>query len=168
MGAEIVFLLKGGERRSFSMANPPHDDEFVQLHVRHVPGGNFTTMASIAATGPLQTRLERGSSDSPAPLSRPERAPEGPATVVSLDGHIPKTLTVARAWRRRTASSSDWTRSCGKGSLVSEREFPSVRSPDPSALCRGVSRLVARRTRLRRIKVIDSLLAMRIMSTSSS
>jgi CDP-4-dehydro-6-deoxyglucose reductase len=24
------------------MANPPHDDEFMQLHVRHVPGGAFT------------------------------------------------------------------------------------------------------------------------------
>ena len=24
------------------MANAPHDDEFVQLHVRHVPGGTFT------------------------------------------------------------------------------------------------------------------------------
>src|SRR5258708_16339308 len=24
------------------MANPPHDDEFVQLHVRHVPGGSST------------------------------------------------------------------------------------------------------------------------------
>ena len=41
-GQYIDFLLKGGERRSFSMANPPHDDEFLQLHVRHVPGGNFT------------------------------------------------------------------------------------------------------------------------------
>ncbi len=41
-GQYIDFLLKGGERRSFSMANAPHDDEFLQLHVRHVPGGNFT------------------------------------------------------------------------------------------------------------------------------
>ncbi|MGB8433674.1 MAG: CDP-6-deoxy-delta-3,4-glucoseen reductase, partial [Burkholderiales bacterium] len=41
-GQYIDFLLKGGERRSFSMANPPHADEFLQLHVRHVPGGNFT------------------------------------------------------------------------------------------------------------------------------
>ena len=24
------------------MANAPHDDEFLQLHIRHVPGGNFT------------------------------------------------------------------------------------------------------------------------------
>ncbi|MCU0896646.1 MAG: CDP-6-deoxy-delta-3,4-glucoseen reductase [Burkholderiales bacterium] len=41
-GQYIEFLLKDGSRRSFSMANAPHDDEFLQLHVRHVPGGGFT------------------------------------------------------------------------------------------------------------------------------
>ena len=41
-GQYIDILLKDGTRRSFSMANAPHDDEFVQLHVRHVPGGAFT------------------------------------------------------------------------------------------------------------------------------
>jgi CDP-4-dehydro-6-deoxyglucose reductase, E3 len=41
-GQYIDFLLKGGERRSFSMANAPHADELVELHIRHVAGGNFT------------------------------------------------------------------------------------------------------------------------------
>ena len=41
-GQYIDFLLKGGERRSFSMANPPHADELIELHVRHVPSGGFT------------------------------------------------------------------------------------------------------------------------------
>lgn len=41
-GQYIDFLLKGGERRSFSMANPPHADEFIELHIRQVPGGSFT------------------------------------------------------------------------------------------------------------------------------
>jgi CDP-4-dehydro-6-deoxyglucose reductase len=41
-GQYIEFLLKDGSRRSFSMANAPHDDELIQLHVRHVPGGQFT------------------------------------------------------------------------------------------------------------------------------
>ena len=41
-GQYLEFLLRDGTRRSFSMANAPHDDELVQLHVRHVPGGNFT------------------------------------------------------------------------------------------------------------------------------
>jgi CDP-4-dehydro-6-deoxyglucose reductase len=41
-GQYLEFLLRDGSRRSFSMANPPHDDELIQLHVRHVPGGSFT------------------------------------------------------------------------------------------------------------------------------
>jgi CDP-4-dehydro-6-deoxyglucose reductase len=41
-GQYIEFLLKDGSRRSFSMGNAPHDDELIQMHVRHVPGGQFT------------------------------------------------------------------------------------------------------------------------------
>jgi CDP-4-dehydro-6-deoxyglucose reductase len=41
-GQYVEFILKDGTRRSFSMANPPHDDEFMQLHIRRVAGGAFT------------------------------------------------------------------------------------------------------------------------------
>ncbi|MCM8594412.1 CDP-6-deoxy-delta-3,4-glucoseen reductase [Accumulibacter sp.] len=41
-GQYIDILLPGGKRRSFSLANAPHDDEFLQLHVRRVAGGQFT------------------------------------------------------------------------------------------------------------------------------
>jgi CDP-4-dehydro-6-deoxyglucose reductase len=41
-GQYIDFLLKGGERRSFSMANAPHADELIELHIRQVAGGSFT------------------------------------------------------------------------------------------------------------------------------
>jgi CDP-4-dehydro-6-deoxyglucose reductase len=41
-GQYLEFLLKDGSRRSFSMGNAPHDDALLQLHVRHVPGGQFT------------------------------------------------------------------------------------------------------------------------------
>ncbi|MGH8378971.1 MAG: CDP-6-deoxy-delta-3,4-glucoseen reductase [Gammaproteobacteria bacterium] len=42
-GHYIDVLLPDGHRRSFSLANPPHDDSLLELHVRHVPGGRFTT-----------------------------------------------------------------------------------------------------------------------------
>ena len=41
-GQYINFLLKNGKHRSFSLANAPHDDEFVELHIRHIPDGKFT------------------------------------------------------------------------------------------------------------------------------
>jgi len=41
-GQYIEFLLKDGSRRSFSMANAPHADGLLELHVRHVAGGQFT------------------------------------------------------------------------------------------------------------------------------
>ena len=40
-GQYIEFLLKGDKRRAFSIANAPHDDEFIELHIRHVPDGQF-------------------------------------------------------------------------------------------------------------------------------
>jgi len=41
-GQYIDILLKDGRKRAFSLANAPHDDACLQLHVRHVPGGQFT------------------------------------------------------------------------------------------------------------------------------
>ena len=41
-GQYIDILLKDGKRRAFSLANAPHDDACLQLHIRLVPGGLFT------------------------------------------------------------------------------------------------------------------------------
>ena len=41
-GQYIDFLLPDGRHRSFSLANAPHDDEFIELHLRHVDKGEFT------------------------------------------------------------------------------------------------------------------------------
>ncbi len=41
-GQYIDILLPENHRRSFSLANPPHDDQFLELHVRNVPGGRFS------------------------------------------------------------------------------------------------------------------------------
>lgn len=41
-GQYIDFLLADGRRRAFSIANAPHDDAFIELHIRHVDGGSFT------------------------------------------------------------------------------------------------------------------------------
>jgi NAD(P)H-flavin reductase len=42
-GQHLNLILNNGERRDFSMANPPRESDGAQLHVRHVPGGAFTS-----------------------------------------------------------------------------------------------------------------------------
>jgi CDP-4-dehydro-6-deoxyglucose reductase, E3 len=41
-GQYLDILLKNGTRRSYSMANAPHEDGYIQIHVRHIPGGQFS------------------------------------------------------------------------------------------------------------------------------
>ena len=72
-GQYIDILLKEGKRRSFSMANAPHDDQLLQLHVRKNPGGAFTRYvfedmkerAILRFEGPLGTFYLREDSDKP-------------------------------------------------------------------------------------------------------
>jgi CDP-4-dehydro-6-deoxyglucose reductase len=72
-GQYIDILTKEGKRRSFSMANPPHDDEHIQLHVRNVIGGAFAEYVFnkmkardiLRFEGPLGTFFLREDSDKP-------------------------------------------------------------------------------------------------------
>lgn len=76
-GQYIEFILKDGRRRSYSMANPPSDNNLVELHVRHMPGGVFTDhVFGVGATqmklreilrveGPLGSFFLRDDSDKP-------------------------------------------------------------------------------------------------------
>jgi CDP-4-dehydro-6-deoxyglucose reductase len=41
-GQYLEFILADGRKRAFSIANAPHDDALMELHVRRVPGGEFT------------------------------------------------------------------------------------------------------------------------------
>ena len=44
-GQYVEFLLRDGDRRSYSMANAPHTQATgpsIELHIRHMPGGKFT------------------------------------------------------------------------------------------------------------------------------
>lgn len=40
-GQYLEIILKDGKRRAFSIANAPHDDDVIELHIRHVPDGQF-------------------------------------------------------------------------------------------------------------------------------
>ncbi|SMP72847.1 CDP-6-deoxy-delta-3,4-glucoseen reductase [Noviherbaspirillum suwonense] len=53
-GQYLQVLMADGSRRSYSMANPPHQNDGVQLHIRHLPGGRFSSyLESTAAAGDI-------------------------------------------------------------------------------------------------------------------
>lgn len=43
-GQYLDFMMEDGRRRAFSIANAPHNDDLIELHIRHVPGGEFTDL----------------------------------------------------------------------------------------------------------------------------
>ena len=72
-GQYLDVLLDGGRRRPFSIANGPQPDGTIELHVRHVAGGGFTSrVADELAVGdvlrieaPLGTFVAREDSERP-------------------------------------------------------------------------------------------------------
>ncbi|WP_288843349.1 CDP-6-deoxy-delta-3,4-glucoseen reductase [uncultured Deefgea sp.] len=72
-GQYIDIHTKTGKKRSFSIANPPHQEGFLQLHIRHIDGGEFSdyvwnTMKEreiFRFTGPLGSFFLREDSDKP-------------------------------------------------------------------------------------------------------
>jgi CDP-4-dehydro-6-deoxyglucose reductase, E3 len=54
-GQYMEFIMKDGKRRSFSMANAPHDDALIELHIRHTLGGMFTDRL-FGVTTPIKVR----------------------------------------------------------------------------------------------------------------
>jgi len=72
-GQYVDILQKTGNPRSFSLANAPHDDELLELHVRNISGGSFTHHVFnemkerdiLRIKGPLGTFFLREDSDKP-------------------------------------------------------------------------------------------------------
>lgn len=60
-GQYLQVTLPDGSRRSYSMANPPHETDMLQLHIRHVAGGQFTQLVPQLKSGDtLQVQLPFG------------------------------------------------------------------------------------------------------------
>ena len=75
-GQYLEILLKDGKRRAFSIANAPHDDACIELHIRHVPDGHFGDFVFdglkekdlLRIEGPLGSYFLREDSDRPVIL----------------------------------------------------------------------------------------------------
>ncbi len=73
-GQYIDILLRDGRKRSYSLANAPHKDDVLELHVRHVAGGAFSDKvfadmkekALLRLEGPLGNFFLR--EESPRPI----------------------------------------------------------------------------------------------------
>ena len=60
-GQYLQVLLDDGSRRSYSMANPPHESDTLQLHIRHLSGGQFTQrVPGLKAGDALKVELPYG------------------------------------------------------------------------------------------------------------
>jgi CDP-4-dehydro-6-deoxyglucose reductase len=57
-GQYLDILLKDGRRRAFSIANAPHEDAFIELHIRHVEGGTFTDHVFADMQAKTMLRIE--------------------------------------------------------------------------------------------------------------
>ncbi len=75
-GQYVEFILRDGSRRSYSMANAPHElgsPPAIELHLRHMPGGKFTDHVFTAMKekdilrmeGPFGSFFLREDSDKP-------------------------------------------------------------------------------------------------------
>ncbi|VAW65777.1 2-polyprenylphenol hydroxylase and related flavodoxin oxidoreductases / CDP-6-deoxy-delta-3,4-glucoseen reductase-like [hydrothermal vent metagenome] len=72
-GQYIEFMLEDGKRRAFSIANAPHKDDLIELHIRHVDGGLFTDFlfqsmpehSALQVQGPLGSFYLREGRDRP-------------------------------------------------------------------------------------------------------
>lgn len=72
-GQYIEFLLKDGKTRAFSIASAPHHEGLLELHIRQIVGGEFTShifnhmkaKEILRLRGPLGTFFLREESDKP-------------------------------------------------------------------------------------------------------
>jgi NAD(P)H-flavin reductase/ferredoxin len=61
-GQYLRIDMPDGDTRNFSLANPPHESDGAQLHVRHIPGGQFSEsiLAGLQKGDTLKIELPYG------------------------------------------------------------------------------------------------------------
>jgi CDP-4-dehydro-6-deoxyglucose reductase len=109
-GQYIEFLLPDNKRRAFSLANAPHEDGLLEIHVRRVAGGNFTehvfsTMKVkeiLRIEGPLGSFFLREDSDKPILLLA------GGTGFAPIKGLIEHALHIAAAGGKRRPMTFYW------------------------------------------------------------
>ena len=161
-GQYLNVLLEDGERRSFSFATAPHVNDRVELQIRRIPGGRFTTRVfesmkpgqRLRFEGPLGSFFLREDSDKPiifvagstgfAPVKSMleyafqrglERRDDAVLGRAPARGHVPRRARPAVARASTTTSSS--CRCCpSRGRRTTGTAAPAWRTRRPGRLPR--------------------------------
>ncbi len=152
LAGQYIDILKDGKRRSFSMANAPHDDEFLQLHVRNIIGGAFTEYAFnkmkvrdiLRFEGPYGTFFLRENSDKPIVLVASGTGFAPIKAIVEHAFHVGATRPMIMYWGARTRADlyspelpAQW-----QAQHASFRYVPVLSEPLPADNWRGRTGLV--------------------------
>jgi CDP-4-dehydro-6-deoxyglucose reductase len=151
-GQYVEFILKDGQRRSYSMANAPHEvqaagPEGMELHIRHMPGGLFTDQVFgtlkekdiLRLEGPFGTFFLREDSTRPIVLLASGTGLAPLKAMIAHMRHIGHTRPTALYWGCRSRIDlylHDWA-------LQQEAELPWLRyvpvlsEPRPDDAWRG-------------------------------
>jgi CDP-4-dehydro-6-deoxyglucose reductase len=154
-GQYIEFVLAGGLRRAYSMANAPHllgTPPAIELHIRHMPGGVFTDQVFgamkerdiVRMEGPFGSFLLRDAAAQPIVLVA---AGTGLAPIKALVEQLHASASprpVALYWgcrSRRDLYLHDWALAMAE-QMPTLRYVPVLSEPQPGDDWRGRSGLV--------------------------
>ena len=121
-GQYVEFILRDGARRSYSMANAPHQlgtPPAVELHIRHMPGGKFTdhvfgTLKEkdiLRMEGPFGSFFLREDSDKPIVLLASGTGFAPITAIIERIQHLALTRPVTLYWGCRSKADlymNDW------------------------------------------------------------
>ncbi len=154
-GQYVEFILRDGARRSYSMANAPHElgsPPAIELHLRHMPGGKFTDHVFSAMKekdilrmeGPFGTFFLREESDKPIILLASGTGFAPIKALVQQLQHKGSTRPVTLYWgcrRKADLYQHDWCLQAA-ANLPHFRYVPVLSEPSPGDAWTGRTGLV--------------------------
>jgi CDP-4-dehydro-6-deoxyglucose reductase len=142
-GQYVEFILQGGARRSYSMANAPHtlgSPPAIELHLRHMPGGLFTDHVFgamkardiLRIEGPFGSFFLREESVKPIVLLASGTGFAPIKAIIEQLGHKGSTRPVLLYWgcrRQADLYQHDWCMQAA-GALPALRYVPVLSEPE--------------------------------------
>jgi len=143
-GQYVEFILRDGARRSYSMANAPHNlgtPAAIELHIRHMPGGKFTDHVFgamkekdiLRMEGPFGSFFLREDSDKPIVLLASGTGFAPIKAIIERIQHLGLNRPIALFWGCRSKADlylHDWALNAA-ASMPQLRYVPVLSEPKP-------------------------------------